>query len=70
MAGQFEGLSDIEWKLFSKLSTVLGKRGKGKPPTDPRCALNTLLYLLFTGCRWCDVPRGPYGPPEVPLGWL
>jgi len=22
-------------------------------------ALNTLLYVLITGCRWCDVPQGP-----------
>ena len=21
--------------------------------------MNTLLYILITGCRWCDVPRGP-----------
>ena len=20
---------------------------------------NTLLSVLITGCRWCDVPRGP-----------
>ena len=50
MAGRFEGLSDIEWKLFSNLFPVQGKRGKGKSSTDPRRVLNTLLYLLFTGC--------------------
>ncbi len=48
MAGRFEGLSDIEWKLFSNLFPVLGKREKGKPATDPRRALNMLLYLLFS----------------------
>ena len=67
MAGRFEGLSEIEWKLFSNLFPVLGKWEKGKPATDPRRVLNMLLYLLFTGCRWYDVPRGPYGSPEVPL---
>ncbi|MFP6721508.1 MAG: transposase [Candidatus Poribacteria bacterium] len=70
MAGRFEGLSEIEWKLFSNLFPVLGKWEKGKPATDPRRVLNMLLYLLFTGCRWYDVPRGPYGSPKVPLGWL
>ncbi|HIA64971.1 TPA: transposase [Candidatus Poribacteria bacterium] len=50
MAGRFEGLSEIEWKLFSNLFPVLGKREKGKPATDPRRVLNMLLYLLFTGC--------------------
>ena len=23
-----------------------------------RYVLNTLLYILITGCRWCDVPSG------------
>ncbi|WP_219725057.1 transposase [Fischerella thermalis] len=23
-----------------------------------RHVLNTLLYVLITGCRWCDVPKG------------
>ncbi|HIO49710.1 TPA: transposase [Candidatus Poribacteria bacterium] len=50
MAGRFEGLSEIEWKLFSNLFPVLGKWEKGKPATDPRRVLNMLLYLLFTGC--------------------
>ena len=59
MAGRSEGLSEIEWKLFSNLFPVLGKREKGKPATDPRRVLNTLLYLLFTGSRWCDLLKGP-----------
>ena len=59
MAGRSEGLSEIEWKLFSNLFPVPGKRGKGKPPTDPRRVLNMLLYLLFTGSRWCDLPKWP-----------
>ena len=24
-----------------------------------RQVVNTLLYVLMTGCRWCDLPRGP-----------
>ncbi len=23
-----------------------------------RNVLNTQLYVLITGCRWCDIPRG------------
>ena len=26
--------------------------------TPFRYVLNTLLYILITGCRWCDVPQG------------
>jgi len=35
MAGQFEGLSDIEWKLFSNLFPVPGK-GERKTSNRPR----------------------------------
>src|SRR5712691_33374 len=29
------------------------------PHAPFRQILNTLLYILITGCRWCDVPCGP-----------
>ncbi len=28
------------------------------PHAPFRCVLNSLMYVLTTGCRWCDVPRG------------
>lgn len=59
MPGRFEGLTDIEWKVFQDLFPVPEKRGKGMPAVPPRHVLNTLLYILITGCRWCDIPRGP-----------
>src|SRR5262245_34089220 len=31
------------------------------PPAPFRTILNTLLYVLMTGGRWCDVPHGPQG---------
>ena len=60
MAGRFEGLSDLEWRLFEDIfPPVPQKRGRGMPHAPFRQILNTLLYILITGCRWCDVPRGP-----------
>ena len=60
MAGTFEGLSDLEWKLFADLfPQEPSKRGRGMPHTIFRKVVNTLLYVLITGCRWCDLPRGP-----------
>jgi transposase len=60
MAGTFEGLTDWEWKLFADIfSLEPPKRGRGMPPTPFRKVVNTLLYVLITGCRWCDLPRGP-----------
>jgi transposase len=57
MAGRFEGLSDLEWKLFED---VLPKRIKrrGQRGTPMRYIINTLLYILITGCRWSDIPKG------------
>uniref|UniRef100_A0A0C1N1X5 Insertion element IS402-like domain-containing protein n=2 Tax=Tolypothrix TaxID=111782 RepID=A0A0C1N1X5_9CYAN len=59
MAGRFEGLSDLEWKLFDDVfPKESSKRGKGMPHAPYRHVLNSLLYILITGCRWCDLPRG------------
>jgi transposase len=60
MAGPFDGLSDLEWKLFADLLPPEStKRGRGMPHAPFRSVVNTLLYVLITGCRWCDLPRGP-----------
>jgi Putative transposase of IS4/5 family (DUF4096)/Transposase DDE domain len=59
MARRFEGLSDLEWKLFEDIfPNEPKKRGKGMPHAPYRHVLNSMLYILITGCRWCDLPRG------------
>ena len=60
MVGRFEGLSDLEWRLFADIfPPAAPKRRRGMPHASFRTIFNTLLYVLITGCRWCDVPRGP-----------
>ena len=60
MAGTFEGLSELEWKLFADLlPPEPTKRGRSMPHTPFRKVVNTLLYVLITGCRWCDIPCDP-----------
>ena len=60
MPGRFNGITDVEWQLFADIfPTDSGLRGRGMPRVHTRKVLNTLLYILITGCRWCDVPRGP-----------
>ena len=67
MAGRFEGLSDLEWQLLADMRPAAPpQRGRGMPHTPFRKVVNTLLYVLITGCRWCDLPRGPHGRPKVP----
>jgi transposase len=58
MAGRFEGLSDLEWKLFADLAPPREKR-RGRMGTPLRKIINSLLYILITGSRWCDIPAGP-----------
>ena len=59
MAGRFEGLTDVEWLLFENLFPEPPPQPKGgRPPISPRFILNTLLFILFSGSRWCDVPVG------------
>lgn len=59
MAGRFEGVSDVEWQLFADIfPSETAQRGRGMPRVSVRKALNSLLYILITGCRWCDIPRG------------
>ena len=59
MAGPFEGLSNLEWSLFEDIfPKPAEKRERGMPHSSFRYVLNTLLYILITGCRWCDVPKG------------
>lgn len=66
MAGRFESLSDLEWKLFEDIFPTSDKRSRGMPHVPFRYVLNSLLYILITGCpkgyrsayRWCDLPKG------------
>ena len=59
MAGRFEGLTDLEWRLFEDIFPKQPeKRDRAMPHAPFRHVLNSLLYILITGCRWCDLPRG------------
>jgi len=61
MAGTFEGVTDLERKLFIDLfPPEPTKRRRGMLHTPFRKVVKTLLYVLITGCLWCDLPRGPY----------
>jgi transposase len=50
MSGRFEGLSDLEWKLFEDVMPEKRKR-VGRRDTPMRYVLNSMLYILITGCR-------------------
>jgi transposase len=58
MAGRFEGLSDAAWSMFEEIFPEKEKKRPGMPASNPRKVMNSLLYILVVGCRWCDLPRG------------
>ncbi|MGR0481463.1 MAG: transposase [Candidatus Electronema sp. V4] len=59
MAGRFEGLTDVEREVFRNIFPSEEQGGRGRPAAPSRHILNSLLYILIVGCRWCDLPRGP-----------
>ena len=62
MAGRFEGVSDLEWRLFADiLPPAPPQRGRGMPHVSFRQIFTTWLYVLLTGCHWGEVPCGHQG---------
>jgi len=72
MAGRFEGVSDAHWEAMAPyFPQPPEKRGKGHPPTPARRVVNSILYILITGSRWCDLPREPqFAPRSTSHRWL
>ena len=57
MAGKFKGFSEEIWRKIEPYSPKIPYTF-GRPPPNVRNLLNTIIYVLITGCRWCDVPVG------------
>ncbi|KIA78119.1 IS5 family transposase [Parachlamydia acanthamoebae] len=57
--GRFSGLTDTQWQVIEPLlPKEPEKRGKGSPHAPWRPICNTILWILITGSRWCDIPKG------------
>jgi transposase len=57
--GRFEGLNDEQWSIIEGLMPETPeKRGKGYPHVPWRKVCNSIFWILITGSRWCDIPRG------------
>ena len=55
---KFEELTDEEWELIEPL--LPPPAPTGRPRADDRKTLNSIFYVLTTGCKWMDMP-GEYG---------
>ena len=72
MKGKFEGLTDRQWQVIeSLLPKEPAQRGKGSPHAPWRQVCNPILWILITGARWCDFPKGQqWGSPPGAHRWL
>lgn len=53
---KFEELDDMRW---GRIEPLLPPRAKeGRPRANDRAIMNAILFVLITGCRWIDIPRG------------
>src|SRR5437588_7862790 len=48
-------LTDEQWALIEP--HLPAPKRTGRPRAADRSTLEGILYILRTGCRWCDVPR-------------
>lgn len=57
--GRFEGLSEEQWSIIKEFTPKAPeKRGKGYPHAPWRKVCNSIFWVLITGSRWCDIPKG------------
>lgn len=50
--------SDELWSIIKPILAVLDPpKRTGRPRTDPRWALNGIIYQMRTGCQWNVLPR-------------
>lgn len=57
-----DGLTEEQWAFVAPLIREPKRRkdGKGRPRIDARDVLDGILWVLRSGARWCDLPRGRY----------
>lgn len=63
MQGRFEGLTDAQFGLTEPL-LPLPRKGPGRPEAPSRKVLNTILWVLTDGAKWCSVPFGEQRSPK------
>ena len=56
MSGRFNGLNRSQWKILKPLFPFVSRMGRPGVPWKKIC--NSILWILITGARWCDLPKG------------
>ena len=51
-------VGDDLWKMIAAIVNELNPPAEtGRPRTDPRAALNGIIYQMRSGCQWNHLPR-------------
>ena len=54
-------LSDEQWQ---RIAPLLPTDVRGKDRVDDRRVISGIVFVIKSGCRWCDCPA-EYGPPTT-----
>jgi transposase len=57
---EYQRLTDAQWE---EVSWLLPEQERGRPRTRDREMLDAILYLLWKGCKWEELP--PEFPPRA-----
>lgn len=49
-------MSDVEWTFFEPFVVASGPLS-GRPPSDHRCTLDGIFWVMRTGAPWRDLPE-------------
>jgi transposase len=56
-------LTDAQWKRVKRLLPKSARTGR--PRADDREVFNGILYVMWTGCRWDDLPHDIAASPKT-----
>jgi len=63
MQGRFTGLTETQFGII-ELSPPRPRLGAGRPEAPALKVLNTILWVLINGAKWCSVPKGEQWSPK------
>ena len=63
MQGRFEGLTEAQYGLLEPL-LPMPHTGPGRPEASFLKVLNTIIWVLINGAKWCSVPKGEQWAPK------
>src|SRR5262245_19467652 len=61
-------LTDEQWECL--VDVFPPPKHMGRPRADLRKMVDAILWILWTGAQWRDLPKSDFGPWETVFGWF